>query len=206
MAVSIHTKNKCLFAYLRMLLIIFVGVNFLSVPTAYSDPATPVHEVNLAAALLQVGLALVVIVALILGSAWLARRFKIAGIGHEQHIKAVSVLPVGRKEKIMLIESCGQKLLVGVASNNINTLHVFDENNGEQGVDTHKNREEKVHLGEVEGQLDQSGTVGEAIKQNPSVSAQTIARATSRPTSTKEFSHFLKAVLSGKKYESGNEH
>jgi flagellar biogenesis protein FliO len=44
-----------------------------------------------------------------------------------QLIKIVNMVPVGIKEKIMLIEVDKKFILIGVTSTHIETLHVFDE-------------------------------------------------------------------------------
>lgn len=42
-------------------------------------------------------------------------------------IKLVSALPLNSKERLMLVETNGKLLLIGVTPQNINTLHVFEE-------------------------------------------------------------------------------
>lgn len=44
------------------------------------------------------------------------------------HIKIVSSLPLGTREKLLLLQVGSKQLLVGMSSSNIQTLHVFDQN------------------------------------------------------------------------------
>lgn len=146
---------------------------------AQSAPSTP----SLTQSLLQVFGALILVISLIFGAAWLAKRLKLTSSVYGQQIKALSALPLGRKEKVVLIESCGKKLLIGVSANAINVLHVFDESDEETGTS--------------------------AISENPtddpllfskSASALIPANVEQNKTSrTKEFSRFLNAVMSGRK-------
>ena len=80
-----------------------------------------------ASALGQTLLWLIVVVALILLLAWLARRLGGMHFQNVAGIKMLSVLAVGNKEKIALVQVGDKQLLIGVAPGRVNTLHVFDE-------------------------------------------------------------------------------
>lgn len=70
---------------------------------------------------------LLVIVALILAMGWLARRFStLANLNSQGRMKVLATLPVGNRERVVLIQVGQQCLLLGVAPNKVNTLHVFD--------------------------------------------------------------------------------
>ena len=77
--------------------------------------------------LLQVTLALALVVGLIYGVAWLIRRNKGFAPSAGIPMKTLSVLPMGVKEKIVLVEVGGKQLLLGMTPSNINTLATFDE-------------------------------------------------------------------------------
>ena len=42
-------------------------------------------------------------------------------------IKVISAMPIGTKERILLVETNGKLLLLGITTQQISTLHVFDE-------------------------------------------------------------------------------
>lgn len=72
-------------------------------------------------------LGLAVVVALIFGFAWLVRRVNgVQGVNNGA-MRVLSVLAVGQRERIMLLEVGGRQILVGVTAHNIQLLHVFDE-------------------------------------------------------------------------------
>jgi len=71
------------------------------------------------------GLAFVLL--LVFGCGWLVKRFSgMSGTGGGT-IKVVSVLPVGTRERLALVDVGGQQLLLGVTAQQITTLHTFDE-------------------------------------------------------------------------------
>ncbi len=70
---------------------------------------------------------LIFIVGLIFACAWLIRRMS-GGVGmNPKHIQVVSVMPLGTREKLMIIRAASEYLLIGVTPNGIHTLHRFDE-------------------------------------------------------------------------------
>ena len=70
---------------------------------------------------------LMLVIGLILALAWSARRF--GGVQFRQHgsMKLLSALPLGNREKIVLMQAGDKYLLLGVTPAQITTLHVFDE-------------------------------------------------------------------------------
>jgi flagellar protein FliO/FliZ len=80
-----------------------------------------------AGALGQTLLWLLVVVGLILALAWLAKRVGGVHFQNAAGMKMLSVLPVGNKEKIALVQVGDKQLLIGIAPGRVSTLHVFDE-------------------------------------------------------------------------------
>ena len=72
-------------------------------------------------------LTLIFIVGLIFACGWLVRRMAGGTSFNHRHIKVLSVMPLGTREKLMLVKAFDDYLLLGVTNNNINTLHRFDE-------------------------------------------------------------------------------
>ncbi|WP_396587195.1 flagellar biosynthetic protein FliO [Bermanella sp. R86510] len=71
--------------------------------------------------------ALIAVVALIYAIAWLAKRKHAFGGTTRLPMKTIAVLPMGVKEKIVLIEVGSKQILLGMTPQNINTLATFDE-------------------------------------------------------------------------------
>ena len=75
----------------------------------------------------KVIITLIFIVGLIFACAWLIRRMS-GGVGiNQKHIQVLSVMPLGTREKVMIIRAASEYLLIGVTPNGIQTLHRFDE-------------------------------------------------------------------------------
>jgi flagellar protein FliO/FliZ len=76
--------------------------------------------------LLQVVAALVVTLALVFACAFAVRRFGGVGVRGGQMIQVLSAAPIGSRERIVLLKVHDRQLLVGVTTNAITPLHVFD--------------------------------------------------------------------------------
>ncbi len=70
---------------------------------------------------------LMLVVGLILALAWFAKRFGGVQFRHHGSLKLLSALPLGNREKVVLMQAGDKYLLLGVTPSQINTLHVFDE-------------------------------------------------------------------------------
>jgi flagellar protein FliO/FliZ len=79
------------------------------------------------ASLGQVTLALGLVLALIFGAAWVLRRVKGLGRNAAGALDIIADLPVGQKERAVLIRVGKQQLLIGVAPGRVTTLHVLTE-------------------------------------------------------------------------------
>lgn len=77
--------------------------------------------------MLSLGVGLLAVIAIIFGCAWIVRRMSGMTGGNTRAMKVVSVLPMGTRERIALIDVGGTQILVGVTPSAIRTLHVFDE-------------------------------------------------------------------------------
>jgi flagellar protein FliO/FliZ len=77
--------------------------------------------------LTQVFLGLIFVLGLVFALAWVLKKVGRGSFISGQHIKLLASMPLGTRERIALIEVGGKQLLLGVTSNNINTLHAFDE-------------------------------------------------------------------------------
>ncbi|WP_051560091.1 flagellar biosynthetic protein FliO [Marinobacterium jannaschii] len=77
-------------------------------------------------AVVQLVTGLAIVIALILVLAWVARRF-MGAVPQQKKLKTLAVLPLGTREKAVLVEVGGQQMLLGVAPGRVNLLTRFDE-------------------------------------------------------------------------------
>lgn len=79
-----------------------------------------------AGAMLEMLLWLAVVVGFILACAWAFRRMSGGVLAAAGIIKVRSVISVGNRERIALLEVGDKQILVGLCPGQISTLHVFD--------------------------------------------------------------------------------
>ena len=90
--------------------------------------ATPaaMPEFNAAGELVRVVLSLLGIIGLILAAGWLTRRMQrrhgVAG----RRIRCVETFAVGARERLLLLDADGKRLLIGMGPGGMRTLHVYD--------------------------------------------------------------------------------
>lgn len=96
-------------------------------PVAASPAAINATPIGGGRHLVSVTLALFGIIALIVAISWFVKRFGQGGFTQNQHIKIISAMPLGTRERILLVDAGGQQLLLGITATTINTLHVFNE-------------------------------------------------------------------------------
>jgi flagellar protein FliO/FliZ len=70
---------------------------------------------------------LILILGLIYGLSWFVKRFSQGGFTQNSTIKMLSAMPLGTRERIMLVDVGGKQILLGITATTINTLHVFDD-------------------------------------------------------------------------------
>ena len=85
----------------------------------------PMPKVGSGSHLLNVTLGLMAIIGLIFALSLFVRRFGSGTFSANAHLKIISSMPLGTRERIVLIDAGGQQLLLGITPTNINTLHVF---------------------------------------------------------------------------------
>lgn len=90
-------------------------------------PDSPVRAPDTVGTIVSLGLGLVAVIAVIYGCAWIIRRMNGMTGMNNNAIKVVSVMAIGARERIALIEVGGQQILVGITPSTIRTLQVFDE-------------------------------------------------------------------------------
>ena len=75
----------------------------------------------------EVTLALVVVLAAVFVFAWLVRRVRGMGNRFGTAIDVLAEVPLGQKERAVLLKVGQTQILVGVAPGRVNTLHVLPE-------------------------------------------------------------------------------
>jgi len=90
-------------------------------------PAKTVSEPLGAGNLLQLSFGLLVVLAAIIGSAWLLRRYGRLQSGVDGALRIIGGLSMGPRERVVLVQVGKQQLLLGVAPGRIQTLHVLEE-------------------------------------------------------------------------------
>jgi len=76
--------------------------------------------------LLRVCLSLVGIIALIFAAGWLGRRAQGRTQLGGRRIRCVESFAVGARDRVLLLEADGKRLLVGVGQGGLRTLHVYE--------------------------------------------------------------------------------
>lgn len=99
----------------------------LALATTVAPAATSV-ELSPVSTLLQTVLAVAVVLGVILGLAWLARRVNpMALTGNPASLRVVSGVMVGQRERVVVVEVQGKWLVLGVAAQSVNLLCTLDK-------------------------------------------------------------------------------
>ncbi|RYY04182.1 MAG: flagellar biosynthetic protein FliO [Gammaproteobacteria bacterium] len=96
-------------------------------PVTAPKPIGSQQKINSSSQLANLIGGLALILVLIYGLSWFVKRFTQGGFMHNPTMKIVSAMPLGTRERLMLVDVGGKQLLIGVTATQINTLHVFDE-------------------------------------------------------------------------------
>jgi len=89
-------------------------------------PAASVPDINVAGELIRVVLSLGAIVALIFAAGWLTRRLQSRQFVGGRRLRCVESMSISARERVLLIEADGKRLLVGVGAGGVRALHVYE--------------------------------------------------------------------------------
>ncbi len=94
--------------------------------TALASEAAPAPGLSLAS-MLQTFVALALILALFVGAAWLMRRINGGSgfLGQNGPLRVIGGIPVGTRERIVLVEVEDTWIVIGIAPGQMRTLHVL---------------------------------------------------------------------------------
>ena len=88
--------------------------------------ASVLKDGDVTTGLLQTTLGLMLVLALIIGIAWLVKRFGQVQSGAQGKLKVVGGVSLGTRERVVLLQVGDQQLVLGVAPGQIRTLHVLE--------------------------------------------------------------------------------
>lgn len=91
-------------------------------------PMASVPDVSVTGELVRVVLSLGAIVALIFAAGWLTRRLQARQPGGGRRLRCVESMSISTRERVLLIEADGKRLLVGVGAGGVRALHVYEGN------------------------------------------------------------------------------
>ncbi len=84
-------------------------------------------DINVGGELVRVVLSLLGIIALILVAGWLSRRLQHRSGGAGRRIRCVETFALGTRERLLLLDADGKRLLIGIGAGGMRTLHVYDD-------------------------------------------------------------------------------
>ncbi|WBY00609.1 flagellar biosynthetic protein FliO [Ramlibacter tataouinensis] len=93
-----------------------------ALPTVAAPAAQPPSA---AAGLLQAGVGLVLVLALVFACAWVVRRLGVPAAGGGHLLKVVASAAVGQRERVVMVEVGGSWLVLGVAAGQVRHLHTL---------------------------------------------------------------------------------
>lgn len=91
----------------------------------YGAPAVAEVAPTPAGGLAQVTLSLALVLAAVFAAAWLMRRLRGTRLGAGGDIRVVAEQALGSRERVVLLEVGGERLLVGVAPGSVRALHAW---------------------------------------------------------------------------------
>ena len=83
-------------------------------------------DIDVGGELLRVLLSLAAVIALIFVAGWMSRRLQARSMPGGRRIRCVESMAVGARERVLLIDADGKRLLVGVGQGGLRTLHVYE--------------------------------------------------------------------------------
>lgn len=120
----------------------FAGTLLCLAATAHAAAATPFAAQvpaalpSAASGIVRVTIALAIVLAAVFGAAWLSRRMHGTGGARHPGLQVLAQLPLGPRERAVLIRVGTQQLLLGVTNGSVRTLHVLSESAADAGGPT----------------------------------------------------------------------
>ncbi len=111
----------------RLPLVLMVASPLSPVIAAAAEPVLPTGPSMEASGFAMMMLKLAIVLALIVGGGWLVKRLRRGQRPGNSTLEVLDVLPVGPKERILLVRAGDIQLLVGSAPGCISTLHCLEQ-------------------------------------------------------------------------------
>ena len=108
--------------FLRMASVLALLIPVAAIAAPATAPAGP----DVGAMALRVVLSLAGVVALALALAWMLRRLQLGATHGQRRLRVLESLPVGAKERIVLIALGERQMLLGVAPGSVRALQMLD--------------------------------------------------------------------------------
>jgi len=89
-------------------------------------PAPSMSDINVGGEMVRVVLSLACIVALIFVAGWLSRRLQARQFIGGRRLRCLETMQVSPRERVLLLEADGKRLLVGIGASGVRTLHVYE--------------------------------------------------------------------------------
>jgi flagellar protein FliO/FliZ len=116
------------FCSVSLALLTPIALAHADVGRVFAAPATPLQTApSVAGSLGEVTFALAIVLAAVFVSAWLLRRMRGFGKAAGSALDVIADLPLGPKERAVLLRVGKLQLLIGVAPGRVTTLHVLAE-------------------------------------------------------------------------------
>jgi flagellar protein FliO/FliZ len=97
---------------------------------------------------LRVALALLVVLAAVFAAGWMSRRLRGLGPVRGHELELLAQLPLGPRERAVLVRVGAQQLLLGVAQGSVRMLHVLERPSAEQDASAGKDGPSSVTAAE----------------------------------------------------------
>ena len=94
-------------------------------PLLFAAPSAHAALPGQSGSLLRVAGALLLVLAAILAAGWFSRRMHGVGTARHSALEVIAQLPLGPRERAVLVRVGSQQVLLGVASGNVRALHVL---------------------------------------------------------------------------------
>ena len=107
------------------------------------SPASPLA----AGALTETTFGLIAIIALIFALSWFFRRFGKQAFAGKGMVSVIGGVSLGPRERAVLLQVGGTRLLVGVAPGQVRMLHLLDQDNGNTASDDEFSGQLKREMG-----------------------------------------------------------
>ena len=118
----------------------------LAAPVASAD-------FNAAGELVRVILSLAGIIAMIFVAGWVTRRLQRRPGAAGRRIRCVESFAVGARERLLLLDADGKRLLIGIGPGGMRTLHVYDGEAPRDAVPAASNEPAKPVFGDLLARL-----------------------------------------------------